>query len=66
MPEAYHRRSVLEVLSTDGGKRYVRVTATPFLIGRGGGNGQSSSIGTTAASSANCAAIVSEANKFYI
>src|SRR5256885_14897535 len=29
--------AVLEVISNDGAKRYVRVTQTPFLMGRGAG-----------------------------
>ncbi len=66
MPEALPiAEAVLEVLSTDGGKRYVRVTQTPFLIGRGAETGNHLQLNDRRISR-NCAAIVSEANKFYI
>src|SRR5262252_4813321 len=57
--------AVLEVLSPDGGKRYVRVTQTPFCIGRGAETGNHLQL-TDRRISRNCAAIVSEANQFYI
>ncbi|HWZ98081.1 MAG TPA: SpoIIE family protein phosphatase [Candidatus Dormibacteraeota bacterium] len=57
--------SVLEVHSNDGGKRYVRVTQTPFFIGRGAETGNHLQLNDRRISR-NCAAIVSEANKFYI
>jgi len=57
--------AVLEVLSNDGGKRYVRVTQTPFFIGRGAETGNHLQLNDRRISR-NCAAIVSEANHFYI
>ncbi|HYK38375.1 MAG TPA: SpoIIE family protein phosphatase [Candidatus Eremiobacteraceae bacterium] len=57
--------AVLEVHSNDGGKRYVRVTQTPFLIGRGAETGNHLQLNDRRISR-NCAAIVSEANKFYV
>ncbi len=57
--------AVLEVHSNDGGKRYVRVTQTPFFIGRGAETGNHLQLNDRRISR-NCAAIVSEANKFYI
>ena len=57
--------AVLEVISNDGAKRYVRVTQTPFLIGRGAETGNHLQLNDRRISR-NCAAIVSEANKFYI
>ncbi len=66
MPEALPiSEAVLEVLSSDGGKRYVRITQTPFLIGRGAETGNHLQLNDRRISR-NCAAIVSEANKFYI
>ena len=57
--------AVLEVHSNDGGKRYVRVTQTPFFIGRGAETGNHLQLNDRRISR-NCAAIVSEANHFYI
>src|SRR5260221_8156430 len=57
--------TVLEVVSPDGARRYVRVTQTPFLIGRGAETGNHLQLNDRRISR-NCAAIVSEANKFYI
>lgn len=57
--------AVLEVISPDGGKRYVRVTQTPFLIGRGAETGNHLQLNDRRISR-NCAAIVSEASKFYV
>jgi len=57
--------AVLEVLSPEGGKRYVRVTQTPFLIGRGAETGNHLQLNDRRISR-NCAAIVNEANKFYV
>jgi sigma-B regulation protein RsbU (phosphoserine phosphatase) len=66
MPEALPiAEAVLEVISNDGGKRYVRVTQTPFFIGRGAETGNHLQLNDRRISR-NCAAIVSEANKFYI
>jgi sigma-B regulation protein RsbU (phosphoserine phosphatase) len=57
--------AVLEVISSDGAKRYVRVTQTPFFIGRGAETGNHLQLNDRRISR-NCAAIVSEANRFYI
>lgn len=57
--------AVLEVHSNDGAKRYVRVTQTPFFIGRGAETGNHLQLNDRRISR-NCAAIVSEANKFYV
>src|SRR5881394_2884143 len=66
MPEALPiAEAVLEVISNDGAKRYVRVTQTPFLMGRGAETGNHLQLNDRRISR-NCAAIVSEANKFYI
>src|SRR5215471_3267909 len=66
MPEVMPiSEAVLEVLSNDGAKRYVRVTQTPFLIGRGAETGNHLQLNDRRISR-NCAAIVSEANKHYI
>lgn len=66
MPEALPiAEAVLEVISNDGAKRYVRVTQTPFFIGRGAETGNHLQLNDRRISR-NCAAIVSEANKFYV
>src|SRR5215467_11062751 len=57
--------AVLEVVSPDGARRYVRVTQTPFLIGRGAETGNHLQLSDRRISR-NCAAIVLEANRFYI
>jgi hypothetical protein len=57
--------TVLEVVSPDGSHRYVRVTQTPFLIGRGAETGNHLQLADRRISR-NCAAIVAEANKLYI
>jgi phosphoserine phosphatase RsbU/P len=57
--------AVLEVVSPDGARRYVRVTQTPFLIGRGAETGNHLQLSDRRISR-NCAAIVIEANRFYI
>ncbi len=54
--------AVLEVISPDGARKYVRVTQTPFLIGRGAETGNHLQL-TDRRISRNCAAIVVEANK---
>jgi len=56
---------VLEVVSPDGARRYVRVTQTPFLIGRGAETGNHLQLSDRRISR-NCAAIVSEAGRLYI
>jgi sigma-B regulation protein RsbU (phosphoserine phosphatase) len=57
--------AVLEVISPDGARKYVRVTQTPFLIGRGSETGNHLQL-TDRRISRNCAAIVMEANRFYL
>src|SRR5450432_4296239 len=57
--------TVLEVVSPDGARRYVRVTQMPFLIGRGAETGNHLQLADRRISR-NCAAIVAEAGKFYI
>ena len=57
--------TVLEVVSPDGARKFVRVTQTPFLIGRGAETGNHLQLSDRRISR-NCAAIVSEANKLYI
>ncbi|HXN51627.1 MAG TPA: SpoIIE family protein phosphatase [Candidatus Acidoferrum sp.] len=57
--------TVLEVVSPDGARRYVRVAQSPFLIGRGAETGNHLQLSDRRISR-NCAAIVMEANKYYI
>ena len=57
--------TVLEVVSPDGARRYIRVTQWPFLIGRGAETGNHLQLSDRRISR-NCAAIVVEANKHYI
>src|SRR5215471_6687880 len=57
--------AVLEVVSPDGARRYVRVNQTPFLIGRGAETGNHLQLSDRRISR-NCAAIVVEANRFYV
>jgi sigma-B regulation protein RsbU (phosphoserine phosphatase) len=57
--------TVLEVVSPDGARRYVRVTQMPFLIGRGAETGNHLQLGDRRISR-NCAAIVTEASKLYL
>src|SRR6202047_2667374 len=57
--------TVLEVVSPDGARRYVRVTQTPFLIGRGAETGNHLQLSDRRISR-NCAAMVVEGNKRYI
>lgn len=57
--------AVLEVISPDGARKYVRLTQTPFLIGRGAETGNHLQL-TDRRISRNCAAIVTEANRFYV
>ncbi|HXY01896.1 MAG TPA: SpoIIE family protein phosphatase, partial [Candidatus Limnocylindrales bacterium] len=57
--------AVLEVISPDGARKYVRVTGTPFLIGRGAETGNHLQL-TDRRISRNCAAIVTEANRYYM
>ena len=57
--------TVLEVVSPDGARRFVRLTQTPFLIGRGAETGNHLQLSDRRISR-NCAAIVIEANRPYI
>ncbi len=57
--------AVLEVVSPDGARRYVRITQTPFMIGRGAETGNHLQLSDRRISR-NCAAVVIEANRFYI
>jgi phosphoserine phosphatase RsbU/P len=57
--------AVLEVVSPDGARRFVRITQSPFLIGRGAETGNHLQLSDRRISR-NCAAIVIEANRFYI
>jgi sigma-B regulation protein RsbU (phosphoserine phosphatase) len=57
--------AVLEVVSPDGGRRYARITQTPFMIGRGVETGNHLQLSDRRISR-NCAAVVIEANRFYI
>lgn len=56
---------VLEVISPDGARRYVRVTQTPFLVGRGSETGNHLQL-TDRRISRNCAALVLEGGRLYI
>src|SRR5215510_11185650 len=57
--------TVLEVVSPDGSRRYVRVTQSPFLIGRGAETGNHLQLSDRRISR-TCAQVVIEANRFYI
>src|ERR1700693_3232536 len=57
--------AVLEVVFPDGARRYVRVTQTPFLIGRGAETGNHLQLSDRRISR-NCAALVIEAGRLYI
>src|SRR6266478_4960583 len=57
--------AVLEVVSPDGARRYARITQTPFLIGRGAETGNHLQLSDRRISR-NCAAVVIEANRFYL
>jgi sigma-B regulation protein RsbU (phosphoserine phosphatase) len=57
--------AVLEVVSPDGARRYVRISQTPFMIGRGAETGNHLQLSDRRISR-NCAAVVIEANRFYV
>ena len=57
--------AVLEVVSPDGARRYVRVTQTPFLLGRGAETGNHLQLSDRRISR-NCAALVLEGGRLYI
>jgi phosphoserine phosphatase RsbU/P len=67
MPDTvpFGAETVLEVVSPDGSRRFVRVTQSPFLIGRGAETGNHVQLSDRRISR-NCAAIVMEANKHYV
>ena len=66
MTEALQQsEAVLEVISPDGARKYVRVSQTPFLIGRGAETGNHLQL-TDRRISRNCAAIVTEANRYHL
>jgi phosphoserine phosphatase RsbU/P len=56
---------VLEVISPDGARKYVRVTQTPFLIGRGAETGNHLQLSDRRISR-NCAAVVMEGGRLYV
>src|SRR5499425_171427 len=57
--------AVLEVISPDGARRYARVAQAPYMIGRGAETGNHLQLNDRRISR-QCAAIVLEANRFYI
>ena len=57
--------AVLEVVSPDGSHRSVPVAGSPFLIGRGGDNGNHLQLDDRLVSR-QCAAIVSQAGNYYL
>jgi phosphoserine phosphatase RsbU/P len=57
--------TVLEVVSPDRSRQFVRVTETPFLIGRGGEIGNHLQLNDRRISR-QCAAIVSEGGRYYL
>jgi serine phosphatase RsbU (regulator of sigma subunit) len=57
--------AVLEVVSPDGARRYARITESPFLIGRGTETGNHLQLADRRISR-SCAAVVVEANRFYV
>lgn len=57
--------AVLEVISPDRKRRFVRITQSPFLIGRGEETGNHLKL-TDRRISRHCAAIVFEGGKFYL
>jgi phosphoserine phosphatase RsbU/P len=67
MPDtgSFVAETVLEVISPDGARRFVRLAQTPFLIGRGAETGNHLQLSDRRISR-NCAAIVAEGNKLYL
>ncbi len=57
--------AVFEVVSPDGTRRFARITQTPFMIGRGAETGNHLQLSDRRISR-NCAAVVIEANRFYV
>jgi serine phosphatase RsbU (regulator of sigma subunit) len=60
IPEA-----VLEVVSPDGARRFVRITQTPFLIGRGAETGNQLQLNDRRISR-QCGAVIFEGGRFYL
>src|ERR1700731_430178 len=56
---------VLEVVAPDGARRFARITQTPFHMRRGAETGNHLQLSDRRISR-NCAAIVTEANRFYL
>lgn len=57
--------ATLEVISPDGARRFVRITQTPFLLGRGSETGNHLQLSDRRISR-NCAALVLEGGRLYI
>ena len=57
--------AVLQVVSPDGARRFARITQSPFLIGRGADSGNHLQLSDRRISR-TCAAIVVEADHFYL
>ena len=65
MPDVLIAEASLEVVDSDGSHRSVRITQSPFLIGRGGGTGNHLQL-ADACVSRRAAAILFEADRFHI
>ena len=65
MPDVLIAEASLEVVDSDGSRRSVRITQSPFLIGRGGGTGNHLQL-ADACVSRRAAAILFEADRFHI
>ena len=57
--------AVLEVVSPDGARRFARISQSPFMIGRGAETGNHLQLSDRRISR-NCAAVVIEANHYYV
>jgi len=57
--------AVLEVVSPDGARRFARISQSPFMIGRGAETGNHLQLSDRRISR-NCAAVVIEANRYYL
>lgn len=58
--------AVLEVISLDDTRKYVRITHATFLIGRGAETGNHLQLNDDLRISRNCAAVVTEGNRYYL
>ena len=65
MPDVLIAEASLEVVDSDSSHRSVRITQSPFLIGRGGGTGNHLQL-ADARVSRRAAAILFEADRFHI